>query len=344
VNTVNISRLKTFDSCRQRSFFEHMSLILGGPGGFVFKREVKEAAEFGSAFHMALERIAHSPEEVDLAIKVGQSYLEQKADEAYNLGNTEAMNRLLYGTGGPERECKKCEGTGLTKVKKQKHKDCNGTGRFKPATSEGVEYLDPFVRGYLEKYPIATHDEESIFIERELTLPLETGDQAVGRVDRVVKWNGSYYHRNYKTLYKSASLGLEARKYELDWHEIAYWPMIDLELGAGQCKGSFIDLAQKTQTPRYERVPVWRRAALVDKGIADITQLSSDFHQMRAAHCKSTSAVLPGVVRSSPRCVHFNKLCPYHGICTFQVPFEKQALEVEGFVPKEEDYVDQFEE
>ena len=350
----NVSRLKLDMACPTKQALAYaMPIFPDHPPGMKRKSDVKAAAVFGSAYHLVLELIVKGASH-EYALEEGVRYLNEAADAARADGIVWAADRILYGTGGPsyackgcggagKRECKVCMGTGLTK-KSAVHAVCEGqgflmcglcegAGHYKRVGTEGVEYLAKAVNKYLEIDALnPTRFDEVLKVEEILRLDLGNGHRLVGRVDVAGRQNGRLWHLNHKTLYSSGKVANEIRKYEMDPHEIAYWLMLESKYGE-MVAGSWIDFLVKKTEPEAIRMSVARSDKMVETTLAWFRKKTTELAAF-------TPADIDTLERRTINCVQYGYTCPFMEYCQGSMGLDPEEVEMMGFVPREEDYVD----
>jgi hypothetical protein len=356
----NISRLKLDARCPQkREFAYDLPVFPGEPPGFVRRDEISAPMVFGTAYHMGRE-LRNKGEEFEISLETPRLYLESQAEVALAAGNSAAASRILHGTGGPTRACATCKGargrkcvvclgTGLLK-NGGAHKvcagtgwlvcgGCAGTGEFTPVTTEGVLYLDKALR-IAEATPQKW--EKIVAVEKELILDLNNGHSVVGRLDLLVEWNRGLWVLDYKTLYRGGDPILEAKGYELDWSMNTY-ALLAQEYTGQEVRGAWMDFLVKNTEPTQQLVPV---------------PASQGFMvETREWLCKKTSELAREIYRTQRwgykagrtekrtiSCKSFKGICVYHPICKGEMTLDPETLEVMGFGPRKEDYVDREDE
>ena len=350
----NISRIKLDMACPTKQALTYsMPIFKGHPPGMVRRSDVKPAAVFGSAYHKALELITKGMNRND-ALIVAKDMLQEAAAKARSNNVIWAAERIEYGTGGAPYACKRCKGVGKYECKVCRgtgmlkrggpHGVCAGTGSFvcglcegmgvfTASGTEGVEYLVKAVDKYLEANILnPTRFDEILKVEETLELVLENGYTLVGRVDVAGRQNGRLWHLNHKTLYKGGKVENEIKKYEMDYHEIAYWLMLE-EKYKEVAAGSWIDFLVKQPNPEAHRLAIARADKMVETGLYLFNQATSRL-----------AAFVPEDIdkleRRTINCVQYGYVCPFMDYCQGSMGLDEEELDMAGFEAREEDYVD----
>jgi len=357
----NVSRLKTLAACPSEFYYRYgVQAFDDAPPGMVpMNMGTSAAAMFGTAVHAGLEEYVRDWGNVDAAKAKVREVLLDAIAEAEDTGQGRVAQRLKYGTGGPPRECGRCQGRGHSAVKKLVCGTCKGAGNFQPSTTEGIEYGMKMVEAYCKEYPLNDVDDDFRVVEKEIVMPLGTmhdyeRDYAqvtywlVGRLDRVIWKNGMLWHRNYKTMFAGVNLAGEMARYQQDPHEVAYWMLMKHHWPDARIGGSYIDGLVKQKEPQFHRLIVPHNdkveAAikhwLWDKMVAahNLMKLGRGEGRLEVGRLQAE-----GVLGIEPKaCVNpfGGRPCDYFEMCSGKQSVYPAALPGLGFTPRSADYID----
>lgn len=352
---LNISRLRKYGSCRMDYWLSYVTQVLGGPGGIInHDKQSSAAMQFGTSIHAGLEAYVREWGNIEAAIAAFEETHEEAVDKAEEAGRNRVAARLRYGTGGGPRPCGKCNGTGKSPVQKKpcmSKTGCNATGMITPAGTEGLVYGREMIKDYVARFPVNEVDEQSLYVEKALTLPLDLFVNSrqvvlIGRLDRVIKKEGGIWHRNYKTMHANVNLGAEMQKFKYDPHEAVYWNMLDLHFPDEKVIGSYIDGLMKTRPATFHRLPIIRNPATEEAAMAWVVEQAEGAAHLlvEQADERDVRAVMhKGAMINPLSCISpfgGGMVCSHADNCTMQDVLGPQYLSSIGWQPREEDYGD----
>ena len=159
-------------------------------------------------------------------------------------------------------------------------------------------------------------DWEILGTEVEMEIPCGR-HTIVGRLDAPIRWNGSLWHLQHKTLGATVPLGAFCEQQRTDWHESVYHRMLQRAY-PDNVEGTVLNIIRKlsakrlAENPRDALVPpqyLPRTDELVSEALDDLSQLIDDIEAgrdgtRRIIKCRSACA---GPYR--------NSLCAYKPVC-----------------------------
>lgn len=166
-------------------------------------------------------------------------------------------------------------------------------------------------------------------IEVEKVLERRLRDHLVqGTLDAIVKWNGSFWHLQHKTVAASRSLAAYYAYMERDWHECVYQWLIEPHQEYQPYAGTILNTVRKLSAASIEANPsaalaiqyIPRPQSMVDKAILDFGQLTDQI---------SMGGRTPQLViqnRSACGGTYGNSVCPYIGVCNKEVSLYDDSL------------------
>lgn len=182
-------------------------------------------------------------------------------------------------------------------------------------------------------------DWEVLHTERELEIACGR-HTIVGRLDAIVRWNGSCWHLQHKSLDASKPVAVYCEQQRTDWHESVYQRMAE-EAEFVPFAGTILNGVRKLTRSTIERVGAStalfcehlpRTDDEVNSALADLAQVIDD---------------MDGVVLGTRRAVHNramcagpfrNSLCEYKAVCDGEVAIDGpdyHNLEVRYAIPNE---------
>jgi len=165
-----------------------------------------------------------------------------------------------------------------------------------------------------------------VTVEQEYSVPLGK-HTLVGRPDAVVKWNGTYWHLQHKTVAASVPLGVYGELQRTDWHECAYQKMLEAA-GYSPVTGTILVCCRKFVKSRIQANPL---AAIDIQYLARSTEVVEQaFLDMWEGACGIALEGVGGrIIRHPNACggAYRNSLCPYRGVC-----FDGKSLADMGFI------------
>jgi hypothetical protein len=102
-----------------------------------------------------------------------------------------------------------------------------------------------------EKWMLEHPDVQVMANELELSAPFQ-GSLLRGRLDRLIKWNGTYWHWQWKTAAASKNVGVYTRLISRSFHEHAY-RFLAIHHGWTPYGGSFLAVARKLSDAALDR-------------------------------------------------------------------------------------------
>lgn len=172
----------------------------------------------------------------------------------------------------------------------------------------------------------------------EVEMEIKCGNHVVvGRLDAPIRWNGSRWHLQHKTLSPSIPVATFCEQQRTDWHECVYHRMLQ-EAAPGNVAGTVLNIIRKLSAKRLAESPLDaivppqylpRTDDLVQEALDDLALLIDDIEAgrngtRRIVKCRSACA---GPYR--------NSLCVYKSVCDGDV-----AIESDAFVDLEPRYAD----
>jgi hypothetical protein len=181
--------------------------------------------------------------------------------------------------------------------------------------------------------------------EVELEIPDFVGKIPLkGRLDRIVKWNGKIYHRQYKTLAASKPISVFMELQRTDWHECGYHAMLETKYPLEEIGGTILYIARKMsktffnkESPELALVyppPIMtRRSNVIDEA----------FNTMQRVGKNIINAVEHGLgeIDKHPHACggpNQNSMCPYRNVC-----FGNLSIGSDAFITVENRYPSQGE-
>ena len=169
-------------------------------------------------------------------------------------------------------------------------------------------------------------DWEVVSVEQELSA--QCGSHIlVGRLDAVVKWNGSYWHLQHKTLSPSIPVSVFAEQQRTDWHECAYHRFAELQ-GFKPFAGTILNVIRKLSAKGLKESPLDalvppqylpRTDESVQEALDDLAQLIDDIEAGR----NGTRRIVK--CRSACGGPYRNSLCIYKPVCDGDVSIESDS-------------------
>lgn len=172
----------------------------------------------------------------------------------------------------------------------------------------------------------------------EVPLSLKVGKHTlVGTADHIIKWNGSFWHNQHKTLDYRRPLSMYQAQQEVDWHEAAYKRMGEAA-GFVPWGGTYLDIFIKLSAKGkregrspYIFTPLPVAESTTDDAIADIEQLMDEieaqylytpegYRQLLRAGMVEEGCELSGldwnrrIVKNRQACVSYG-VCPFLEVC-----------------------------
>lgn len=137
----------------------------------------------------------------------------------------------------------------------------------------------------------------------------------IGRLDAIVKFQGKYWHRQYKTLSATVPVDVFSELCRVDWHESAYETMLKEKYGEKNVGGTILYIARKINQKQIDANP--------KSALAPAFYLQRQSHEVERAMYD-----MQGIAREIMTTMHYpirhtqecggpyrNSLCPYFSVC-----------------------------
>jgi hypothetical protein len=157
-------------------------------------------------------------------------------------------------------------------------------------------------------------DWEVLAVEKELEVPCGV-HTVVGRLDALVRWNGSLWHLQHKTVPTNKALAVYAEQQRTDWHECVYQRMAEgrYENVAGTLLNCIRKVSLKTARERplsaFESFFLPRSEDQINEAFADIEQEINDIQ----AEQDGTRRIIKN--RSFCAGQYGNRICAFKEVC-----------------------------
>ena len=169
-------------------------------------------------------------------------------------------------------------------------------------------------------------DWEILGTEVEMEIPCGK-HTIVGRLDAPIRWNGSLWHLQHKTLGATVPVGVFCEQQRTDWHECVYHRMLQRTY-PDNVEGTVLNIIRKLSTKRLAENPadalvppqyLPRTDELVSEALDDLSQLIDDIEAGR----NGTRRIIK--CRSACAGPYRNSLCIYKPVCDGDVDITSDA-------------------
>lgn len=177
------------------------------------------------------------------------------------------------------------------------------------------------LRNYHSKY--VDQPFKVLSTEREFTLPLPNGNKLIGRIDKIVEWDGAIWGMDHKT---TSALGDSYMRFHTPNLQFSGYTWAIQQLGFPQCAGILVDAILVAKglldtTSRGKLVPLRRDFAYRSPG--DIEEYLSVVGQIQQdiELSESTGVWIPNF----EACTDYGE-CPYRKICKEPKEFRDKII------------------
>jgi len=177
------------------------------------------------------------------------------------------------------------------------------------------------LRNYHSKYvdqPI-----EVLSTEREFTLPLPNGNRYIGRIDKIIRWDGAVWGIDHKT---TSSLGDTYMRFHTPNLQFSGYAWAIRQLGYPLCQGILVDAilvakglletASRAKLVPLRRDFAYRSEADIDEFLSVVTSLQQDIYSREMSQ---------NWIPNWSACTDYGE-CPYRKICKEPVEFREKII------------------
>lgn len=189
------------------------------------------------------------------------------------------------------------------------------------------EGLVPLLEAWTSKYEVQT-----VKVEEELWKQLPGSEHVLyGTPDRVVRWNGAFWHVQNRTLSGSTPIAPYLRAASLNLHELAYAWLIR-EHGMIPYGGTLFNIIRKLKLMGAKGKPLH---APEECFVQEFIPLTEDHINAAIAEITRTARAMSDYIAHPPAsicteaCVlgrYGNSLCPYFDVCMGEASLEDESL------------------